>query len=95
MRDGGTLSFRLWIDDERSEAALEVTDTGHGIPPEVQVRLFEPFFTTKGVRGTGLGLASVREIVRGCGGRVDVESTVGRGTSFTLRWPLASVPAPV
>ncbi len=90
MRDGGTLTIRLRIDrGDRPEAVLEVADTGQGMGPEVQARIFEPFFTTKGERGTGLGLASAREIVEGCGGRVDVRSTVGSGTTFTLRWPLA------
>ena len=65
---------------------IEVCDSGPGIPPERIKRIFEPFFTTKGDRGTGLGLAIVRELMRQHGGSVSVESEVGRGTKFTLRF---------
>jgi signal transduction histidine kinase len=95
MRKGGTLTFRLHIDrGKRPEAVLEITDTGQGMAPEVLARIFEPFFTTKGERGTGLGVASAREIVEGSGGRIEVRSTVGSGTTFTVRWPLATPAAP-
>jgi len=63
-----------------------VSDTGCGIPPENLPRIFEPFFTTKPhPEGTGLGLAIVERIVRAHGGRVEVESAVGRGTVVLLR----------
>jgi signal transduction histidine kinase len=71
-------------------AALTVTDTGCGMTDEVRARMFEPFFTTKGDRGSGLGLATVREIVRGAGGHVEVESAVGRGTTVRVYWPRAA-----
>lgn len=68
---------------------LSVADNGCGIPPEVRERLFEPFFTTKGVgQGTGLGLATIWHLVSGFGGRIDVESTPGVGTTFHLVLPL-------
>lgn len=65
---------------------IEVTDNGPGIPADQIGRIFEPFFTTKGDQGTGLGLAIVRELMRQHGGSVSVESEVGRGTRFTLRF---------
>jgi signal transduction histidine kinase/CheY-like chemotaxis protein len=72
---------------------LEVEDTGSGMSEEVRARLFEPFFTTKQASGTGLGLASVRDIVTAHGGRVDVTSEVGTGTTISLTWPTVSEPA--
>jgi two-component system sensor histidine kinase PilS (NtrC family) len=67
---------------------LEVKDDGPGIPPESQERIFDPFFTTRS-GGTGLGLANVHRIVRAHGGTVEVESEVGHGARFILRFPLA------
>jgi signal transduction histidine kinase len=67
---------------------LEVRDDGPGIPPETQERIFDPFYTTRS-GGTGLGLANVHRIVRAHGGTVEVESEVGRGARFILRFPLA------
>ena len=69
-------------------AAVSLTDTGDGIPAEHLARIFEPFFTTKEVgKGTGLGLSQVFGFAKQSGGDVDVESEVGRGTSFTLYLP--------
>ncbi len=75
------------------EVVLSVSDDGCGIDADTRARLFEPFFTTKGKHGTGLGLHSVAEIVRGTGGRIDVGSEPGVGTCVTIRWPLA-LPTP-
>jgi PAS domain S-box-containing protein len=69
---------------------LEVADTGSGIPPEVLDRIFDPFFTTKEVGvGTGLGLSLVHGIVTGLGGAIDVTTTVGKGSVFTVYLPCA------
>ena len=69
--------------------AVEVADNGKGIPPEVLPKIFDPFFTTKEVgKGTGLGLSIVYKIVEQHGGRIDVKSTVGKGTVFTVVLPM-------
>ncbi len=88
MKDGGTLRLQTRCDGR--EAILTVTDTGCGMSDEVKARLFEPFFTTKGPgQGTGLGMAIVLDAVRQCGGRVEVDSEVGRGTTVRVYLPLA------
>ena len=78
---------------EGGAVALEIEDTGPGIPEEVRHRIFEPFFTTK-ASGTGLGLAVVKRIVDGHGGEVAVRSAGRRGDAVPHpRFPL--VPAPM
>ena len=69
---------------------VEVSDTGVGIAPENIAKIFEPFFTTKEVgRGTGLGLAVCYGILTEHGGSLDVQSTPGVGTTFTITLPVA------
>lgn len=98
MRDGGTLTLRLRgprsSEPQASKDGLpfvvvEVEDTGAGMADSVKERLFEPYFTTKQGSGTGLGLASVRDIVEARGGSVAVASALGRGTTISLYWPTA------
>jgi signal transduction histidine kinase len=83
MREGGTLYLRTRVRGGRVIA--EVRDTGHGIPPEVRDRIFDPFFTTREVgEGTGLGLAVSGSIVAAHGGRIELETALGRGTTFRV-----------
>ena len=80
-----TLSTRI----ENNGIAIDIADNGKGIPPEVLPKIFDPFFTTKEIgKGTGLGLSISYQIVKDHGGRIDVESHVGRGTIFTVWLPL-------
>jgi two-component system, cell cycle sensor histidine kinase and response regulator CckA len=72
-----------------SYVELDVTDEGAGIPSDILPHLFEPFFSTKGLRGTGLGLATCFGIVTQAGGTVQVDSQVGRGTTFKVFLPAA------
>jgi two-component system, cell cycle sensor histidine kinase and response regulator CckA len=77
----------------RALIRLTVTDTGTGMSPEVVERVFEPFFTTKGAgKGTGLGLATVYGAVHESGGDIQVRSEAGRGTCFSITWPVVKQP---
>jgi CheY-like chemotaxis protein len=79
--------------DAGAYAALSVSDTGKGIPPEHMPHIFEPFYTTKEVGvGTGLGLATVEGVVAQSGGSIQVDSVVNRGTTITVLLPLTSDP---
>jgi two-component system, sporulation sensor kinase E len=85
MTKGGTLT--LQTGESADGVWMSVADTGGGIPQEQINRIFEPFYTTKKA-GTGLGLMIVQRIVRAHGGRIELESHVGRGTTFRIRLPL-------
>ena len=91
MPDGGTLTFRAFAEPRR--LAIEIEDTGVGIPTEDLSKVFEPFFTTKEVgKGTGLGLAVCYGIITDHGGRVSVRSNVGKGSTFTIFLPIIGKP---
>ena len=76
------------------EVLLSVSDTGCGIPPESREKIFDPFFTTKeGSGSSGLGLATVYAVVEQAGGRIDVDSEVGVGTTFRIALPSLGRPA--
>jgi signal transduction histidine kinase/ActR/RegA family two-component response regulator len=86
MPDGGTLT--LSTQEAGEEVELTVSDTGVGMGEEVRSRIFDPFFTTKGKAGMGLGLSVSYGIIRRHEGSVEVESEVGRGTTFRMKFPL-------
>ncbi|MGA2034534.1 MAG: ATP-binding protein [Thermoguttaceae bacterium] len=96
MPGGGRVAIKLLYDSENDMVDLVVRDNGCGIPPDKLPRIFEPFFTTKsgpdasGKGGTGLGLSMCRDIIEAHHGRIRVDSTVGKGTSFTLKLPTAN-----
>ena len=69
---------------------MTVSDTGPGMAPEVMSHMFEPYFTTKST-GAGLGLATLYTIVEQNNGAVDVDSQLGKGTSFAVYWPAAKL----
>jgi PAS domain S-box-containing protein len=85
MTKGGTLT--LQTGESADDVWVSVADTGGGIPQEQLNRIFEPFYTTK-KKGSGLGLMIVQRIVRAHRGRIDLESHVGRGTTFRIWLPL-------
>jgi signal transduction histidine kinase len=85
--DGGRIDISAEV-EENNTVAVTIRDNGTGIPEEHIGRIFEPFFTTKAEYGTGLGLSITYGIVEKLGGRIDVESKVGEGASFTVRLPV-------
>ncbi|QSQ20171.1 GAF domain-containing protein [Pyxidicoccus parkwayensis] len=94
MPQGGMVQVRARREAHagREQLRIDVADQGPGIPAELLHRVFEPFFTTK-AQGTGLGLAVVKRILEEHRGEIAVESTPGRGTTFTFRLPLSQPPS--
>ena len=91
MPRGGKLAIETRADGEA--VVLVVRDTGTGMTPEIRARIFEPFFTTKEAgKGTGMGLAVVHGIVEQAGGRIEVETAPGAGTTFRILLPATSRP---
>lgn len=98
MDGGGRMFVSSQINHEDGMAEIAIRDTGSGIPAEKLRKIFDPFFSTKqadaqGQGGTGLGLALCREVLEAHKGRIRVESTVGKGTTFTLRFPTVKAPS--
>lgn len=98
MPDGGKLTLQLHASSDQLSVEIVVRDTGLGIPADKLPRIFDPFYSTKsgpdatGKGGTGLGLAMCRQIVESHRGHLRVESSVGEGTQFTIRLPVAQLP---
>lgn len=93
MPNGGQLTVTVSTNQEAGVGEISVRDSGEGIPPDTLRKIFDPYFTTKtadsqGQGGTGLGLSMAREVIEAHHGRIRVESTVGQGTTFTLKLPL-------
>ena len=95
IQGGGVVRIGLSYDPQSKTVDLLVRDNGSGIPQDKLRNIFDPFFTTKsgpdgtGKGGTGLGLSACRDIIQAHRGRIRVESTVGRGTAFTIKLPVA------
>jgi signal transduction histidine kinase/CheY-like chemotaxis protein len=89
MPAGGHLTLAAEVSGD--DVNISVTDTGKGMTPEVRSRIFDPFFTTKGVEGMGLGLAVSYGIISRHEGAIEVESEVGRGSTFRIKMPAREV----
>jgi len=88
MNSGGSLTLRT-LQSDAGSCEVHIADTGYGIADNDIDQIFEPFFTTKGAgEGTGLGLFVTRQIIAAEGGEISVESRVGQGTCFIIRFPL-------
>jgi len=88
MADGGELLIRTT--KQESDAVIDVSDTGVGIEPEKTDNIFDAFYSTR-PQGSGLGLPTTKKIVEAHGGSISVNSEVGKGTSFTIKLPLAEL----
>lgn len=85
--EGGKI--RVGTHVEQGKVILKVEDTGIGIRPEDAERIFNPFYTTKAAQGAGLSLATIRRIIDNHGGQILIDSTIGKGSTFTVVLPLA------
>lgn len=84
MPNGGAL--RITLEETEAEVILSIEDSGQGIDDAVKSKIFDPYFTTK-AKGSGLGLSVVKRVIRDHGGRIEVQSTIRKGSVFTLRFP--------
>jgi PAS domain S-box-containing protein len=91
MHGSGTLTITTTLSQDQKAVWVDFVDTGEGIPRENLSRIFDPFFTTKELgKGTGLGLSTSYGIIDAHGGRIDVKSQVGKGTTFRIELPVPS-----
>ena len=89
MPEGGTLIVASSLGFDRKSVVIDIEDSGEGMSEEILQQIFNPFFTSKN-RGTGLGLAIVKNIIDGHHGTINVVSSEGEGTRFTLQLPVLS-----
>ncbi len=87
LPQGGKITVKTVL--KNGWVVLSVSDTGVGIPDEIKGKIFDPFFTTKGRDGLGMGLSVTYGIIRRHGGNINVESKVGKGTTFYIKLPVA------
>ncbi|MCP4254060.1 MAG: PAS domain S-box protein [Candidatus Scalindua sp.] len=92
MSSGGRLSFCSWT--ENQTVLVSIADSGDGMSEEVRKRIFDPFFTTKRAKGSGLGMSVAYGIITGHGGNIILESEKGKGTTFTLTFPVSGEVVP-
>lgn len=85
MPNGGILEIKSYNVD--NQLVVQFVDTGEGIPPEEQSRIFDPFYTTKPT-GTGLGLSISYQNIKLHNGTIEVDSSPGQGTTFTIKLPI-------
>jgi signal transduction histidine kinase len=93
MPDGGPLTLRTRLAQDGRIVQIEVIDSGVGMDEETRRRCLEPFFTTKGERGTGLGLAMVYGTLQRHGAGIEIDSSVGQGTTMRLSFAITNAPA--
>ena len=93
LPNGGPLTLRTGVAQERGVVQVEVIDTGVGMDEDTRRRCLEPFFSTKGERGTGLGLAMVYGAMQRHSGDIEIESAVGKGTTIRLSFAIPATPA--
>jgi len=92
MPDGGTLEIRASEDKVTNTVTIRIHDSGTGMTAENMAKLFQPLFTTK-ARGIGLGLVVVKNLTQANGGKVEVQSEPGRGSSFSITFPAQNIMA--
>lgn len=98
MQTNGTLTIKVYRNEDENSSEISISDTGSGIPKDKLPKIFESFYSTKeadekGQGGTGIGLALCRDIIETHHGRIRVESRVGHGTTFTLKFPAIGSPS--